>query len=309
MRPVIISAAALFLLSACANSGKQPASDSLAVSTVPASTDSLRQQIATIAAEAGGTVGVSIRHLGTGDTLTLNDTARLPMQSAFKFPIAMAVLKQVDEGKLKLEQSVPVSTKDYWDTYSPLKDSFPNGTKEKTIANLIYLMVCKSDNVACDVLLELTGGPRFTNDFVHGLGVSNMEIVFSEQDMQRNWENQFLNWGNASAYTHLLDILHKGSALSKASNDFMMNTMLATTTGAKRLPGLLPAGTPVAHKTGTGPTQDGICSATNDAGIITLPNNEQVAVVVFVGMSPAEESIRESVIAKIAKAVYDHYSK
>lgn len=309
MRPIFFSAAALLLMSACGSSHKQPAADSLTVSSVSASTDSLRMQITAIAAEAGGTVGVAIRNLSTGDTLTLNDTARLPMQSAFKFPIAMAVLKQVDEGKLRLDQTIPVSTEDFYDTYSPLMDSFPKGTKEKTIANLIYLMVAKSDNVACDVLLKTIGGPKVTNDFIHSLGVKNIEIVFSEEVMQSNWENQFSNWSNASAYTHLLDILHNGSGLSKSSNDFMMQTMLATTTGPKRLPGLLPAGTPVAHKTGTGGTKDGLNSATNDAGIITLPNGKLVAVTVFVSMSPAEEPVRDAVIAKIAKAVYDHYSK
>ncbi len=109
MRSIIISAASLLLLSACGGSPKTPATDSLAVSATAPSTDSLRQQISAIAAEAGGTVGVAIRNLNTGDTLTLNDTARLPMQSAFKFPIAMAVLKQVDEGKLSLEQTIPVT--------------------------------------------------------------------------------------------------------------------------------------------------------------------------------------------------------
>ncbi|WP_298707659.1 class A beta-lactamase, partial [Chitinophaga sp.] len=289
MRPVIISAAALLLLSACANTGKQPASDSLTVSTAPASTDSLRQQIATIAAEAGGTVGVAIRHLGTGDTLTLNDTARLPMQSAFKFPIAMAVLKQVDEGKLKLDQQLPISTDDYFETYSPLKDSFPKGVKDKTIANLIYLMVSKSDNVACDVLIRTIGGTKVVDDFIHGLGVENIAIKLTEEEMNgpgTGFEPQFQNWANVSAYTHLLDILDKGTALSKGSNDFLVNTMLATTTGRNRLPGLLPPGTPLAHKTGSGYTHNGLNSATNDAGTIYLPNGQRVALAVFVSMSP-----------------------
>ncbi|WP_332699988.1 serine hydrolase, partial [Halalkalibacter lacteus] len=79
--------------------------------------------------------------------------------------------------------------------------------------------------------------------------------------------------------------------------------------GRKRLPGLLPEGTPVGHKTGSGSTNNGINSATNDAGTITLTNGQKIAVAVFVSMSPAEESVREAVIAKIAKAAYDHYSK
>lgn len=311
MRSILFSAAAVALLSACGGAQKQPAAaDSLAVSNINTpSTDSLRQQIAAIAAEAGGTVGVAIRNLTTGDTLTLNDTAKLPMQSAFKFPIAMAVLKQVDEGKLKLDQTVEITPADLFPTYSPLQDSFPKGTKEKTIADLIYLSVAKSDNIACDVLLKIIGGTQKANDYVHGLGVKNMQIAATEEEMHSGWDVQFTNWSEITAYTHLLDILHKGTALSKPSNDFLLQTMLATTTGARRLKALLPAGTPIAHKTGTSDQKDGVYSATNDAGIISLPNGQQLAVAVFVSNSRAEEAVREGVIAKIAKAAYDHYSK
>ncbi|MGE7777438.1 class A beta-lactamase [Chitinophaga sp. NPDC101104] len=314
MRSYIISATIVTLMASCAGNPKQPAADSLAVSSTSTSpgTDSLRQQISAIAAEAKGIVGVAIQHFTTGDTLTLNDTARLPMQSAFKFPIAMAVLKQVDEGKLTLEQTLPVTPDDLFETYSPLQDSFPKGTKDKTIANLIYLMVAKSDNIACDVLIRKVGGCKVINDYVHSLGVKNIEIVLTEEEMNgpgTGFDLQFKNWAHASAYSQLLDILRKGTALSKPSNDFLMNTMLATTTGKNRLPGLLPPGTPVAHKTGSGSTKDGLVSATNDAGIITLPNGQQLAVSVFVSMSAADEASRDAVIAKIARAAYDHYSK
>ncbi len=71
--------------------------------------------------------------------------------------------------------------------------------------------------------------------------------------------------------------------------------------------GLLPAGTIVAHKTGTSGTQKGNTAATNDIGIITLPNGEHLAIVVFVSDSPANEATREGVIAKVAKALWDRF--
>jgi beta-lactamase class A len=85
--------------------------------------------------------------------------------------------------------------------------------------------------------------------------------------------------------------------------------MIDSTTGPKRLKGLLPKGTAVAHKTGTGGTQSGSTSATNDIGIIYLPNGNHLAVAVFVSDSSADEKTRESVIARIAKASWDKLSK
>jgi beta-lactamase class A len=80
-------------------------------------------------------------------------------------------------------------------------------------------------------------------------------------------------------------------------------------TGPNRIKGLLPKETPVAHKTGTGGTQNGITSATNDIGLVDLPNGKHLAVAVFVSDSPADDKTREAVIAKIAKAAYDKWSR
>jgi beta-lactamase class A len=65
----------------------------------------------------------------------------------------------------------------------------------------------------------------------------------------------------------------------------------------------------VAHKTGTGGSQNGIAAATNDIGIIYLPNGNHLGVAVFVSDSAADERTREAVISKIAKAAWDHWSK
>jgi beta-lactamase class A len=84
--------------------------------------------------------------------------------------------------------------------------------------------------------------------------------------------------------------------------------MTESTPGARRLKGLLPVGANVAHKTGTSGIENGITAATNDIGIITLPNGRHLAIAVFVADSPADEATREGVIAKIAKAVWEKFA-
>jgi beta-lactamase class A len=81
--------------------------------------------------------------------------------------------------------------------------------------------------------------------------------------------------------------------------------MTESTPGAKRLKGELPAGTVVAYETGTGGTQNGITSATNDIGIITLPDGRHLAVAAFVSDSAADDDTRDAVIARLAKAAWD----
>ncbi len=59
------------------------------------------------------------------------------------------------------------------------------------------------------------------------------------------------------------------------------------------------------HKTGTSGTKNGVTSATNDIGLITLPDGRRVAIAIFVTDSRAGDDARDAVIARIAKAAYD----
>jgi beta-lactamase class A len=75
----------------------------------------------------------------------------------------------------------------------------------------------------------------------------------------------------------------------------------------QRLKGLLPKETIVIHKTGTSFTIDGLTRATNDAGIITLPNGQHLAITVFVSDAYGSTAEKEGVIAQMAKACYDYW--
>src|SRR3954469_3510023 len=113
---------------------------------------------------------------------------------------------------------------------------------------------------------------------------------------------QHRNYARPAAAIELLRSLHEKRGLSDSSQALLLKYMTESKPGAKRLKGLLPAGTVVAHKTGTSGTDDkGMTAATNDIGIITLPNGKHVAIAVFVSDSPTDEETREGVIAKIGK--------
>ncbi len=84
-----------------------------------------------------------------------------------------------------------------------------------------------------------------------------------------------------------------GESLSPASNQLLLKWMTESTS-PKRIAAKLPAGTIVAHKTGTSNTNaQGLTAATNDAGIVTLPDGSHLIVVVFVSDSMADQATRE----------------
>jgi beta-lactamase class A len=88
----------------------------------------------------------------------------------------------------------------------------------------------------------------------------------------------------------------------------LLKLMTETETGDRRIKRGLSDGASVAHKTGTGGTDKGITGATNDIGIITLPDGRHILLAVYVSDSPGSGAVREKVIADIARAVGEKWS-
>jgi len=270
----------------------------------------LQKQIEQIAAEAKGRVGMSAAVLETDETIaSLNAGGHFPMQSVYKLPISMAVMKQVDEGKLRLDQKVQISKKDYVGraAHSPLRDQHPKGT-ELTLSELVRFALVESDGTASDVLMKLDGGRIPIQMYVTDLPVTDMVVLNTEKELGQDWQAQYRNSATPEAAVGLLRALFERRGLSESSQALLLQFMTESRPGPNRLKGLLPSGTVVAHKTGTSGTEKGITAATNDIGIVTLPNGKHLAIAVFVSDSPADEATREGVIAKIAKAVFDSLS-
>ena len=141
-----------------------------------------------------------------------------------------------------------------------------------------------------------------------------MEMKRTHKEFGKDWDLQYENWATPEAAVDLLELISPFSPNDgrdhklDATFELIYQRMLESVPGANRLKGLLPPGTPVAHKTGTGGARNGVTSATNDVGIITLPSGKHMAIAVFVGDSSADEKTRELVIAKVAKAVWDTWS-
>lgn len=272
--------------------------------------DKLQKQIEQIASLAKGSVGVGATVLETGESVSLNPNEQFPMQSVYKLPIGMAVLRQVDEGKIKLEQLVRVEKNDFvrQGQYSPIRDKNPNGV-ELSVKELLRFAVSESDGTASDVLLELIGAEA-VNQYLNEIGVKNIVVANSEKEIGRDWETQYRNWASPEGAVEMLRALfERRGGLSEQSQSLLLKFMIESPTGPKRLKGFLPKGTIVAHKTGTSGARNGITAATNDIGIITLPDGRHLAIAVFVSNSPADEKTREEVIAKIAKAAWDKWNK
>lgn len=269
-----------------------------------------RPHIDSIAREARGRVGVAAIDLKNGDTLSVRGDDHFPMQSVYKFPLALAVLDRIDAGVMRLSTTVHLNKADLpEDTWSPLRDRYPSGNVDLPLDSLLQYSVAQSDNNGCDKLFSLLGGTGVVDGFVHRLGIADMSIVATEAEMRREWSVQYRNWSTPKAMAMLLQKFHSKQILSAPSTDYLWDVMVRTSTAPRRLKGMLPKETIVAHKTGSsGTNEKGIAAATNDVGIIVLPDHRTVALAVFVTDSDASDESRDEVIASVARAIWDAFS-
>ena len=273
--------------------------------------NTLERHFEQIADTIKGNIGISALHIETGESISFNGDEKFPMQSVYKFPIAMVMLHEIDNQKFSLGDTIEIKKAEFIPEagHSPIRDKYPNGVN-LTIKEILEYNISHSDGTACDVLLRLLGGTEKVQKSIHDLGVKNIAISTTEMVQVANDTIQYQNWSTPIAMNELLKIFYKSDYLSEESQGLLLAYMsISNKWFDRRIKGLLPEDTELAHKTGTARTYDGLTRATNDAGIITLPDGSHLAITVFVSDSYDSQTKREMTIARASKEAYDYWKR
>lgn len=273
-----------------------------------AQTNPLQQKLDSIVSTKKADVGFSVLYLENQKIVSLNGDKHYPMQSVYKFHLALAVLNQVDQGKFKLDQKILIKKSDLLpDTWSPLREKYPNGNVALPLSEILKYTVAESDNNGCDILFRLIGGTGKVHQFIKKQGIKEISITGTEEEMHKDDQVQFRNWTTPKAANNLLKKFLEGKILKKTTGDFLMKIMEETVTGPGKIKGQLPQGTLVAHKTGnSGVNKKGITTASNDIGIVTLPNGKKMFISAFVSMSKENDKEIDKIIAELTKAAFEN---
>jgi beta-lactamase class A len=272
--------------------------------------DDLRKELNQIIASKNATIGVSIKAIEEKDTLSINGNLNAPLMSVFKFHIALTTLDLVDKGKLSLSQKIFIKKEDlHEDTWSPIRDEFPNGNMYLTLDQLLRYTISHSDNNGCDILLELIDGTETVQKFINKQGIKDFVIKLNEQDM-RIWENLYVNTTTPLATTELLEKFYKGKVLKKKTTKYLYQIMVETSRGITWMKAGLPEGTELAHRTGiSGSNENGLRGAMNDVGIFKLPNGKHIILSIYLKNITEEREDTEKIIADLTKTTWNYFTK
>lgn len=262
--------------------------------------DPLRSTIDSIIASHEGKVGVGL--IAGRDTLAIGDSLRLPLMSVFKLHIAIAVLDK----DLSLDSVIEMAASDlHPDTWSPLRDSTGIRDISIPVGRLLYYSVCRSDNNACDKLIELAGGIDKVDSCARRLTDKPFELGVTEHSMFMDHSLTYRNWSSPLALCEIMEAVYSGRALRPAETQYLTGLLSDSSTGREKIAGGVPKEAFLGHKSGLSfRTPEGIRMTSADVAAIRLRDGRTAYLSIVVKDTPETDEETARLFKEIAEAVY-----
>ena len=271
----------------------------------PAAIASLRTAIEQrIAAVPGAQVGVWLHDLATGETLAVNATASFHAASTMKVPVMIELFRRADAGTLRLDSTIVLRNQ-----FASIVDGSPftlNAGDDSdssvylrigqrvTLRELNDRMITRSSNLATNAVIELLGAAA-ANATAHALGATTIQVRRGVEDTKA-FNAGLNNTTSARDLGVLMAAIAENRAASKASCAAMREILLRQEFNTE-IPAGLPAGTPVAHKTGW------ITGTTHDAAIVYPPRRAPYVLVILTRGIP-QRAVAERLMADLSREVW-----
>jgi beta-lactamase class A len=254
----------------------------------------------------GAEIAVSYRDLASGDSLDLGADVDFHAASTMKIPVMIEVLRAVEDGRLGLDQPILLVNR-----FHSIVDGSPYALdagddsdssmyarvgQRVAVRELLERMIVRSSNLATNALIALIGADR-ADATAHALGAAHIRVLRGVED-GKAFQAGLNNTTTSADLAALLLRIERGDALQPAQARLMKEILLRQELNGE-IPAGLPAGTPVAHKTGS------ITATLHDAAIV-YPSGRPPYVLVVLTRKIPEERTAQALIADVSRLVWAH---
>jgi beta-lactamase class A len=262
----------------------------------------LRDRVLSLVNASGAEVAVAFRTVDGRQELLIDPDKAFHAASTMKVPVMIELYRQAEAGTLLLDEPLPIRNEFHsivdGSIYRLDVSDDSDGEVYKAIGGTLTLrqlceaMITVSSNFAANLLIERLGVENIRGT-VKKLGADGMQVLRGVED-GKAFEKGMNNTTTARGLLVLLDRLANGPVVS-AKADAEMIAILSRQKFNNAIPAGVPAGTRVAHKTGT------ITKIHHDAAIVFGPK-PYVLVVLVRGLQ--EEKDSAALIASISREVW-----
>ena len=266
----------------------------------------LESRLREIIAASGAEVAVAYAPLDGRDALLIDADKSFHAASTMKVPVMIELFRQAKAGMLALEDPLPIRNEFHsivdGSTYALSvgddsdREVYDAVGKTMTLRQLCEAMITVSSNFATNLLIEKLGVAN-VRATVTRLGADRdggMQVLRGVED-GKAFAKGLNNSTTARGLMTLLDALARGQAVDPASDEAMI-AILQRQKFNDAIPAGVPAGTPIAHKTGT------ITRIHHDAAIVYAPR-PYVLVLLVRGIE--EQARSAAVMAELSRVVYE----
>jgi beta-lactamase class A len=262
-----------------------------------------KAQVESLIQLSGAEVSIVFRTLDTKQEMMIDPDKSFHAASTMKIPVMIELFAEAHEGKLHLNDPLPVKNEFHsivdGSVYelNPSDDSYSDIYKlvgtALTLRELCELMITRSSNLATNLLIERLGVANIQKAIAR-LHADGMVLLRGVED-SKAFQAGKNNTTTARALQILLEAIAKNQAGDTESCREMME-ILKRQTFNEAIPAGLPPGTPVAHKTGE------ITGIHHDAAVVLAPR-PFVLVILVKGINDRDKS--SALMAAITKAIYE----
>lgn len=254
-----------------------------------------------------GEYAVAFKILGpVGQHIFINKNDVFHAASTMKTAVMVEAFRQIDQGRLNLDDSLLVSNKfrsiveSSWYELSLTDDSEPQLYQAigefQPVRELIELMITQSSNLANNILVDHLGAKNISKT-MEDLGAGGIKVLRGVED-NKAYEQGLSNTTDAYSLMVLYEKLARGQVVSEAVSQSIIE-ILKRQQFKDVIPALLPENVAVAHKTGS------ITGVRHDSGIVYLPDGGRY-VLVLLSKDLKDEEAGTKLLQNISKMVYDY---
>lgn len=223
-------------------------------------------------------LGVCLLDTETGEQCGTRLDEQFAMCSTFKLAMVGACLREADAGRLQIDEVIPYGADDLL-TWSPVtRQNLDKGGMP--IVGLAQAAQEKSDGAAANLLVRRLGGPKAVTALFRDMGDTVSRLDRYEPMLGMVLSGDLRDTTSPRSMAQLVRRLITGDLLTRASRERLLQWMVNTDTGPKRLRAGLPQNWVVGNKTGTG-RDEGITNKCNDIAIALPPQRAPIVIAAY----------------------------
>lgn len=183
----------------------------------------LRAKLQEAVSGFNGNIGIYVKNLRTGKTVSINADTIFPTASIVKVPILLGIMDKIQRGELQYDSSLTYKDSLLYEG-SDILGSFKSGEKI-LLKKVIMLMLTTSDNTASLWLQSLAGKGTRINEILDSLGLKSTRVN-SRTPGRENNRTQY-GWGQTTPAEMgtVFEKIYRNEIFSAAACERMMRCL------------------------------------------------------------------------------------